>query len=167
MRAPTMIVLVLASMTLAACGSTEHKTVVVAPPAGGGSMLLPPTDAGYYQDLLYHLEPGKPLGAAAWSWPDRPGVAGCASTPDAVWVMAARAGNVQNLPMAADGSFSGKPEIMMEGEEGFGRMSGFDLVNPRLGVAGTVNKDGGKPVSSDDRAIVLIVQQGGGSGGPD
>jgi hypothetical protein len=37
MRAP--IVIVLASLTLAACGSTEHKTVVVAPPAGSTTVV--------------------------------------------------------------------------------------------------------------------------------
>ncbi len=125
------------------------------------------TDNTPTTDLLYHLQPGKPLGEAAWSWPDRPGVSGCAATPDAVWVVTARAGNLQNLPLAEDGSFSGKPEVLLAAEEGFGRLSGFDLINERLAVAGTVNKDGGQPVSSDDRAVVVTVQQGGGGGGPD
>jgi len=125
------------------------------------------TDNTPTADVLYHLEPGKPLGEAAWTWPDRPGVSGCASTPDAVWVVTAKAGNLQNLPLAEDGSFSGKPEVTMEGEQGFGRLSGFDLVNDRLGVAGTVNKDGGTPVSSDDRALVITVLPGGGGRGPD
>lgn len=118
-------------------------------------------------DLLYHLQPGKPLGAPAWTWPDRPGVSGCASTPEAVWVVTAKAGNLQNLPLAEDGSFSGKPEVSMESEEGFGKLAGFDLVNERLAIAGTINKDGGTPVSSDDRALLVTVQQGGGGGGPD
>ena len=81
--------------------------------------------------------------------------------------MTAKAGNLQNLPLAEDGSFSGKPEVTMDGEQGFGRMSGFDLVNDRLAVAGTVNKDGGTPVSSDDRAVVITVVPGGGGRGPD
>jgi glucose/arabinose dehydrogenase len=125
------------------------------------------TDRAPTGDLLYLLQPGKPLGAPAWSWPDRPGVAGCASTPDSVWVVTSKAGNLQNLPLAEDGSFSGKPEVTMTDKEGFGRMAGFDLVNDSLAVAGTVNKDGGKPVSSDDRALLVTVLQGGGGGGPD
>jgi glucose/arabinose dehydrogenase len=125
------------------------------------------TDHAPTADLLYHLEPGKPLGEAAWSWPDRPGVSGCASTPDAIWVVTAKAGNLQNLPLAEDGSFSGKPEVSLADKDGFGRMSGFDLINEQVGVAGTVNKDGGKPVSSDDRAIAIAVLQGGAGGGPD
>ncbi|HEV7647357.1 MAG TPA: PQQ-dependent sugar dehydrogenase [Actinophytocola sp.] len=125
------------------------------------------TDNAPTADLLYHLEPGKPLGEAAWTWPDRPGVAGCASTPDAVWVVTARAGSIQNLPLAEDGSFSGKPQVTMEGEDGFGRMSGFDLVNEQVGVTGTVNKDGGTPVSSDDRALVITLVPDGGPGSHD
>jgi uncharacterized lipoprotein YajG len=37
MRAP--IIIVLASLMLAACGSTEHKTVIVAPPAGSTTVV--------------------------------------------------------------------------------------------------------------------------------
>jgi glucose/arabinose dehydrogenase len=125
------------------------------------------TDNTPTADLLYHLQPGKPLGSPAWTWPDRPGVTGCASTPDALWVVTSRAANVQNLPIAEDGSFSGKPEITLEGENGFGRLAGFDLINERLAVAGTVNKDGGKPVSSDDRAVLIVPILGGQGGGPD
>jgi glucose/arabinose dehydrogenase len=125
------------------------------------------TDRAPTGDLLYLLQPGKPLGTPAWTWPDRPGVAGCASTPDSVWLVTSQAGNLQNLPLAEDGSFSGKPEVTMADKEGFGRMAGFDLVNDSLAVAGTVNKDGGKPVSSDDRAVLVTVLQGGGGGGPD
>jgi hypothetical protein len=33
------IAILLAALTLAACGSTEHKTVVVAPPAGSTTVV--------------------------------------------------------------------------------------------------------------------------------
>jgi hypothetical protein len=36
-----------------------------------------------------------------------------------------------------------------------------------VGVVGTVNKDGGKPVSSDDRAFIIVPPIGGGGTGPD
>ena len=50
MRAPIMIVL--ATLMLAGCGSTEHKTVIVAPPAGsttvvdkdGNAHVIPPNN---------------------------------------------------------------------------------------------------------------------------
>ena len=66
-------------------------------------------------------------------------------------------GNAQRLPIASDGSFSGKPEVTLEEDEGFGLLGGLDAVNDQVAVAGTVNKDGGKPVSSDDRAFVIAV----------
>ncbi|MCT2584934.1 PQQ-dependent sugar dehydrogenase [Actinophytocola gossypii] len=125
------------------------------------------TDRGVQRDLLYQLEPGKPLTTPAWSWSDRPGVAGCVSTPDAVWVAMSTAGNLQNLPLAEDGSFSGKPAVSMAGDEGFGRLGGMDLVNDQVAVGGTVNKDGGTPVSSDDRAVTIVVTGGNQAGGPD
>jgi glucose/arabinose dehydrogenase len=125
------------------------------------------TDHAPTGDLLYLLQPGKPLGTPAWSWPDKPGVEGCASTPGAVWVVTSRAGNMQNLPLAEDGSFSGKPQVTLAASDGFGRLAGFDLVNERLAVAGTVNKDGGEPVSSDDRAVLVTVLESSDTGGPD
>lgn len=124
------------------------------------------TDREARRDLLYRLELGKPLGEPAWTWPDRPGVAGCLSSPDSIAVVTSLAGNLQILPLAQDGTFSGKPQISLNEANGFGRLAGADLINERLGIAGTVNKDGGTPVSSDDRAI-LIVPSGGGGGGID
>jgi glucose/arabinose dehydrogenase len=125
------------------------------------------TDRAANQDALYLLDLAKPLGAPAWTWPDRPGVAGCASMSDGVMVVMSVAGNAQRLPIAQDGSFSGKPEVMLDKDEGFGLLGGLDLVNDKVAVAGTINKDGGKPVSSDDRAVVIAASGGSGSGGPD
>ncbi|HEX6354295.1 PQQ-dependent sugar dehydrogenase [Actinophytocola sp.] len=124
------------------------------------------TDRAATQDVLYKLEGGQ-LSAPAWTWPDRPGVAGCAATVTGVLVVMSTAANAQRLPLASDGSFSGKPEVTMDKDEGFGLLGGMDVVNDQIAVAGTVNKDGGSPVSSDDRAFVIAVSGGGGGGGPD
>jgi hypothetical protein len=125
------------------------------------------TDRAVTQDVLYRLELGKQLGAPAWTWPDRPGVAGCASTSQGVLIVMSTAGNAQRLPLAPDGSFSGKPEVTLDKDEGFGLLGGLDIVNEQVAVAGTVNKDGGMPVSSDDRAVVIAVSPSGSGGGPD
>ncbi|MCA1655737.1 MAG: PQQ-dependent sugar dehydrogenase [Pseudonocardiaceae bacterium] len=125
------------------------------------------TDRGATLDALYELKLGAPLSAPAWTWSDRPGVAGCATTAEGVMVVMSTAGNAQRLPLAPDGSFSGKPEVTLDKEEGFGLLGGLDIVNDQVAVAGTVNKDGGKPVSSDDRAVVIAVTGGSGGGGPD
>ncbi|MGQ0839764.1 PQQ-dependent sugar dehydrogenase [Actinokineospora sp.] len=125
------------------------------------------TDRTPAADVLYRVEPGKPLGTPAWSWADKPGVSGCASPAQAVWVAMSTAGHLQNLPQAPDGTFSGKPQIVMAEKEGFGRVDGLDLVTEQFAIGGTVNKRGGTPVSSDDRAVVIVVQGGGGGGGTD
>lgn len=125
------------------------------------------TDRAPDSDVLYQIVPGKALGTPAWTWPDRPGVAGCTSTPEEVGVATATAGNLQMLQLASNGSFRGKPQVILDGEDGFGRLSGLDLVSGDLAIAGTVNKDGGQPVSSDDRVILIAPSGGNGSGGPD
>ncbi|RZS39074.1 glucose/sorbosone dehydrogenase [Herbihabitans rhizosphaerae] len=122
------------------------------------------TDRGADRDLLYRIEAGRPLTGPAWTWPDRPGVAGCASTPASIAVATSIAGDLQTLPLAADGTLRGKPEISMKPPEGFGRLGGMDLIADQVAMVGTVNKDGGTPVSSDDRAFLLVIQGGGGSG---
>ncbi len=119
------------------------------------------TDRDATRDLLYKLDLGKPLGQPAWTWPDRPGVGGCAATPDQVWIAMSTAANLQTLPLAQDGSFRGKPQVTMAGETGFGRLSALDLVNEQLAIGGTVNKEGGSPVSSDDRAVIIVPMVGG------
>lgn len=114
------------------------------------------------QDVLYRLVPGQPLGSPAWTWPDRPGVAGCAAFSTSVMVGTSIAGNVQSLALNADGSFTGTPQIGMAGSQGFGRIGAINEINDRIALAGTVNKDGGTPTSSDDRVFVIVSQPAGG-----
>ncbi|HET9141334.1 PQQ-dependent sugar dehydrogenase, partial [Actinophytocola sp.] len=123
------------------------------------------TDRDARRDLLYRVQYGKPLGEPAWTWPDRPGISGCASTPESLWLTASAAANLQVLPLAPDGTFRGKPNISMQNQDGFGKLAAIDLVNEHLAVSGTMNKDGGTPVSSDDRAVIIVpmVGQGGSS----
>jgi glucose/arabinose dehydrogenase len=124
------------------------------------------TDRDATRDVLYRIEPGKPLTQPAWTWPDRPGVAGCMSTDDSVGVAMSVAANLQLLAIAKDGTFKAKPQVMLADKDGFGRLSGLDLIAPDgTAVASTANKvTGGTPVSSDDRALVITPSGGGGSG---
>lgn len=143
--------------------SGVHSPGGVCSSPDGSRMWL--TDRDATRDLLYRLQPGKPLGQPAWAWPDRPGVAGCLAMTEMLTVATSVAGNLQNLPIAQDGSFSAKPQVNMTGEDGMGRLSAMDMVNDRMGVVGTVNKEpGGSPVSSDDRAVVILPTAGGGQG---
>ncbi len=121
------------------------------------------TDRTPTQDVLYKLVIGQPLTQPAWAWPDKPGVAGCAAFSTSVMVATSVAGNVQSLALNSDGSFTSKPVISLQGSEGFGRLSGMDIISEQGAMAGTVNKDpGGKPGSSDDRVVIIRSQPAGG-----
>jgi glucose/arabinose dehydrogenase len=156
-----------------AVGNPSSSSLVVASglraPGGVCSTVDGPgawvTDRTPTQDVAYRIEFGKQLTTPAWSWPDRPGVTGCAATLVQLVVVMSTAGNVQELPIAPDGSFSGKPIVTLAEEEGYGLLGGLDAINTQVGVVGTVNKDGGKPVSSDDRAFILMFDLTGGQGG--
>ncbi|WP_235925912.1 PQQ-dependent sugar dehydrogenase [Actinokineospora pegani] len=127
------------------------------------------TDRTPAADVIYRVEAGKPLAVPAWKWPDRPGAAGCVATGQALWISMSTAGHLQNIPQAEDGSFSGTPSISMDDpEEGFGRIDGMDILSPQLAVGGTVNKTpGATPASSDDRALLIVVEPNQGGGGVD
>ncbi|WP_328614241.1 PQQ-dependent sugar dehydrogenase [Amycolatopsis sp. NBC_00355] len=141
--------------------------------ADGGRVWV--TDRLADKDALYRIQSGRPLTAPAWTWPDKPGVAGCADFVDAngsVSVGTSLAGNLQNLPVTAEGAVSGKPTVSLDGKTGkppitYGRLAGISMINPQLAVAGTVNKDGGTPVSSDDRVVLITPATSGGGNGKD
>ncbi|GAA1241084.1 PQQ-dependent sugar dehydrogenase [Prauserella halophila] len=137
------------------------------------------TDRGADKDALYEVPDsvdgsdgadsadGAPaLGAPAWTWPDKPGVTGCADWTDSVAVATSRGENVQNLPLTQDGSVGGEPQITMDGDNGpsYGRLGSLSQVSENVSVAGTINKHDGDPASSDDRVVLIVRQPSGGSG---
>ncbi|WP_433264273.1 PQQ-dependent sugar dehydrogenase [Actinosynnema sp. CS-041913] len=125
------------------------------------------TDVGGPADLLYRVESGKPLGNPAWSWPDKPGVSGCASLTNVMWLGVANVPGTLIMPMNPDGSFTGKPEPYMNDEPTFGRTGALVAVDDNTALIGTVNKNaGGAPVSSDDR-VAIIVRDNATGGGQD
>jgi glucose/arabinose dehydrogenase len=121
------------------------------------------TDRGPDADTIHRVERGKPLGTPVWSWKDKPGVAGCADAADGVSVAMSRTGGLHGLEVDNQGSVTGKPQITGEGKTGYGRLGGMDLLTEDVAIAGTVNKDGGKPVSSDDRVVILRLPVGAGN----
>ncbi|MFR9800799.1 PQQ-dependent sugar dehydrogenase [Pseudonocardia sp. RS010] len=118
------------------------------------------TDRAATRDVLYRVAPG-PLGPAAWTWPDRPGVAGCMAQPGVVAVALTGGAALSVLRPAEDGSFSGAPETLLA--DVYGRLGATTLGPDGLLWLGTVNKSGGAPVASDDRAIRIQPPSGGGA----
>lgn len=131
------------------------------------------TNRGSDKDALFQVPDGSGgsggaarLGTPAWTWPDQPGVTGCTDWTDSVAVATSRGENVQNLPLTQDGSVGGEPQVTMNGDNGpsYGKLGSMSQVSENVSVAGTVNKDGGDPGSSDDRVVLIVRQPSGGSG---
>ncbi|WP_410603016.1 PQQ-dependent sugar dehydrogenase [Amycolatopsis sp. lyj-90] len=133
------------------------------------------TDRLADKDVLHRLRAGQPLTTPAWSWPDKPGVAGCADFVAAsgnLSVATSTAGNLQHLPVTPDGAVTGKPSVTLDGKTGkppktFGRLSSMSMINPQIALVGTINKDGGSPVSSDDRLVIITPAASAGGSGKD
>ncbi|WP_089300101.1 PQQ-dependent sugar dehydrogenase [Haloechinothrix alba] len=126
------------------------------------------TDQGGSVDRLYRIEPGEDLSAPAWTWEDRPGVAGCADWSDLLMVTTSNTGSIQSMPIDEDGVITAEPQVSDTRQDGngYGRIADVDVISKEVAVAGTVNKAGGDPVSSDDR-VVLLLRPEAGSGGAD
>lgn len=122
------------------------------------------TDRGTGKDAIFRVTAGKALTSPLWTWPTRPGVAGCAAFSKTLMIATSKAANVQSLTLGNGGAVTGKPQTTMAGKKGFGRLSGMDIASDQYAVGGTMNKAGGKPVSSDDRAVIILQQQAAGSG---
>lgn len=120
------------------------------------------TDRSDGQDALYRVRLGKPLGSPAWTWAERPGVAGCAADPATVVVALRDAAALYTLHPAPEGTFTGQPTKVMENT--YGRFSAAALGPDGLIWLGTANKDGGRPISSDDRALRIEPPSGGSAG---
>ena len=79
---------------------------VCARAARSGSPTIPGS-----QDVLYRAVPGA-LGDPAWTWPDRPGVAGCVAQPGLLLVAQTTARSVYVLRPDENGTFTGAPETL-------------------------------------------------------
>lgn len=120
------------------------------------------TDRGPEADTVHLVERGKPLGSPVWRWKDQPGVAGCVDSPDGVTVGMSTAANIQFLDVDEQGSVTGKPLVAFNDKKsGYGRIGGLDMLSESVAVAGTVNRDGGDPISSDDRVFLFRRPEGG------
>ncbi len=121
------------------------------------------TDREPDHDLLRRVLPGRPLGRAAWTWPGGLGAAGCVVMLGRIQVAFTSGAPMFALGIGPAGTFVG-PSLQIPLEH-YGRISAAALSpDGRKMWLGTVNKTGGKPVSSDERVFVLpdLVGPGGG-----
>lgn len=117
------------------------------------------TDRTGVQDVLLRITPGA-LDAPAWTWPNRPGVAGCVAQPGLLAVAQDRGASLFVLRTTLEGRFTGEPETLLAGT--YGRFGATAPGPDGLVWLGTVNKAGGAPKPSDDRVIRIQPPAGGG-----
>jgi glucose/arabinose dehydrogenase len=120
------------------------------------------TDRPGQRDMLHRVQHGKPLSTPSWTWPDRPGAAGCTAVPGLVAVALTAGAGVFVLRPGPDGMFTGKPQTSLK--NAYGRLHAAAIGPDGLLWLGTVNKIGGAPVSSDDRVIRIQPPSAGGGG---
>ena len=91
-----------------------------------------------------------------WAWNDVPLATGCAVTPGGVAVALPDAHRVDLLGVDPTAGIAvGSPQPLAE--EQYGRIAGVGLMASNAIVGTTINTDGGQPVPTDDRAIILPI----------
>jgi glucose/arabinose dehydrogenase len=118
------------------------------------------TDRTGSRDVIYRAGPGA-LADPAWTWPNRPGVAGCVAQPGLLVVAQTAGRSVFVLRPNQAGAFTGDPETLLENR--YGRLWAATAAPDGLLWLSTANKDpGGRVVPSDDRVIRIQPPSGGG-----
>jgi glucose/arabinose dehydrogenase len=121
------------------------------------------TDREPERDVLQRVRPGAPLGPPAWTWPAQPGAAGCVVLQNRIQVAFTSGAPMFALGIGPNGTFLGRPvEIPLDR---YGRVSAAALSpEGRMVWLATINKSGGRPISSDERVFVLTDPVGPGGG---
>lgn len=128
-------------------------------PDGAGSIWL--TDRTGTEDRLQKVNKDGVVISPVWTWPDRPGVAGCAAASGAVAVALTGAKAVAILAIDANtGSVTAAPTLVAQDQ--YGQLGGASLGPDGTLWAATVNKTGGQPGPNDDRVVKIPVPAGGG-----
>jgi glucose/arabinose dehydrogenase len=140
---------------------------VCADPSSGVSWV---TDRAGARDVLVAVRPGVAPGpeatsAPAWTWPQRPGVAGCAALPGTLVVGLEGSAAMFVLRPTPQGSFVGTPQAVLAGA--YGRITATDVASDGLIWFTTANKDGDGTVTPTDDRVVRIRPPSGGASGAD
>ena len=132
----------------------------------GGDMCVDPADKALYitdrtpaGDRLQRLGPdGK--ATTVWTWPDRPGVAGCAALEGTILVNLVNTKQTVAVRLAqATGAVTGDPEVVRQDKHGHAWAL---AVSPDGNIWGaTVNRTAGDAEKLDDVVFPLFPQGGG------
>ncbi|MFD4266185.1 PQQ-dependent sugar dehydrogenase [Rhodococcus sp. NPDC058481] len=149
-------------------GSQPFPQIALSGIGGAGDVCVDPTDQTIWvtdrtvlEDRLQKVAPNGAAGVPVWTWPDRPGVAGCAAGGGAVAV-ALTAGKALAV-LGTDpqtGAVTAAPSLIAENR--YGRLGAAALGAEGMIWASTVNKTDGEPGPNDDRVVKIPAPQGGG-----
>lgn len=132
----------------------------------GGGMCVDPTDNSLYitdrtptGDRLQRMDPDSNI-TTVWTWPDKPGVAGCVAVEGTVLVNLVATKQTVAVRMSIEtGAVTGEPEVLRDGT--FGHAWGLQM-SPDGNVWGaTVNKTSGDAGEFDDVVFPLFPEGGG------
>ncbi len=132
----------------------------------GGSMCVDPSDGSLYitdrgptADRIQRITKESVI-STVWTWPDRPGVAGCAALDGTVLVNLVDTKQTVALRLAADtGAVTGEPEVVRQDKHGHAWAL---AVSPDGNIwGGTVNKTSGDAERLDDVVFPLFPSGGG------
>ncbi len=122
------------------------------------------SDRTAVEDRLQRVPVAGGPATTMWTWPDRPGVGGCAVGQDFALVMLAVPKAVAMLKVE-NGAVTAAPSLMAQ--DRYGSLGGAGVSPDGFVWAATVNKlPGGQPGPNDERVVRFPLQVGGG-GGPD
>lgn len=120
------------------------------------------TDRTATEDRLQRIAENGTLVSPAWTWPDHPGVAGCAAAADAVAISMTDAKALAVAPLdQKTQAVTAAPTLTLQNR--YGMLNGAALGPDGMVWVATVNKSGGQPGPNDDRVIKIPVPAGGGS----
>lgn len=133
---------------------------------GAGGMCVDPSDNSLYitdrtptADRLQRISPDSKT-STVWTWPDKPGVAGCAALDGTVLVNLVNTKQTVAVRLApATGAVTGDPEVLRQDTHGHAWAL---ALSPDGNVwAATVNKTAGDAEKLDDVVFPLFPQGGG------
>lgn len=133
-----------------------------------GDVCIDPRDGGVWvtdrtllEDRLQRVTADGATGMPVWTWPDRPGVAGCTAINGGVAVALGEARALAVLPLdPTTGAAQAAPSLVAQDQ--YGRLGAAALGDGDQVWVSTVNKSGGEPTPSDDRVVRIPAPQGGG-----
>lgn len=158
----------LLEFTLPAPGAAPSPTALLSGIGSAGDVCRDPggnlwvTDRTELEDRLQRVGADGSVGSGpAWTWPERPGVAGCAASPDGIAVSLTGAKAVAVVAIdPGSGAVTAAPILTVQ--DRYGMLRGAASSPDGLLWVSTVNKSGGEPGPNDDRVVRIQFPAGGG-----